>query len=182
MAARSILVLGDQVIATSPTAAVSILQVRAFSQGCLMSVSAIARRSDRVAWYPRNWFRTGNSASGTLAPDDLLRFTVSLTDGRQASSLDPWRRPADTPDPDLSLTTYGTRVRSSTADPYGAPSDPAGADTVVAEITTELWLWPRPDTAGLTLTVSWPAFGITAVPAPIDARHIHDTATAAGIW
>ncbi|MEV6644519.1 hypothetical protein [Amycolatopsis sp. NPDC051371] len=134
----------NEVVARSGQASVSVVELRRFSDGCIVQVEAAATSSAGPAGEA---LRAGMAMSGDVAgpPPAVLRFGVQLDGGATASTLDHVIAPAAEPEP-----------------PYFSVLGGPGFDIEGNRLSTrqELWLWPAYDEFGLV--VEWPLFEISS--------------------
>lgn len=164
----------QEVIARAENARVVLIELRAFREGCLLEVNAVARRGDQPE---REWMgsRTAglplffhSSQPGEPLPPQLLRFGVQFADGRKATTIRRWPgygEPQPEPEPPVlrALAGHGKTAMDD-----------------VVDVSQPLWLWPAPPAEMFDLVVEWPAAGIELTRYQLDGGRIAEAAVHAG--
>jgi hypothetical protein len=162
----------QEVIASAEDVRVVLIELRAFHEGCLFEVAAVARRGDRP---DREWMggRAGLSSlfhapqPGEPLPPSLLRFGVRFADGRKATTIRRWPgygEPQPEPEPPVLHALGG----------HGST-----ADDDLLDVSQPLWLWPAPPAEMFDLVVEWPAVGIELTSHQVDGARIAEAAAQA---
>jgi hypothetical protein len=158
----------QEVIASAEYARIVLVELRAFREGCLLEINAVARRGDRPE---QDWL--GGPAFGLLfnppqpgqqLPPQLLRFGVQFADGRKATTLH-------------RLPGYGEEQPEP--EPPVLQAVGGGGSTVqddVVDVVKPLWLWPAPPAELFDLVVEWPLGGIELTRYQLDGRRIAEAA------
>ncbi len=164
----------QEIIASAENARVVLIELRAFREGCLLEVNAVARRGDQPE---REWIgsRTADLAQlfhpsrpGEPLSPYLLRFGVQFADGRKATTIGRWPgygEPQPEPEPPV-LHALGGRGSTASKD--------------MLDVWQPLWLWPAPPAQMFDLVVEWPAAGIELTRYQLDGGRIAEATVHAG--
>lgn len=143
----------QQALAKSAEATIRVLELRRYSNGTTIEVEASAVTADSD---PGEALRKGMETSGDDAepPPAVLRFSVLLSDGATASTLDHPIVPSQAP-----------------AQPYLSSLGGPGYSITGGQLYSKqmLWLWPNPAGDAFELAAEWPLFNISAT-STIDIR------------
>jgi hypothetical protein len=157
----------QEVIARSANARVVLIELRAFSEGCLLDVNAVARRGDLTdeEWMGGRGLQLvfHHPQPGEPLPPELLRFGVQFADGRRTTTVR--RMPGYGEQQDLEPPVLHTAGGRASTDPDGA-----------LDVMHPLWLWPAPPAEPFDLVVEWPAVGIELTRYQLDGRRIAEAA------
>lgn len=159
----------QRVVAESECALVVLTAVHAYCEGCVIDYRAAARRS--AGSEHRHDRAELHDIFDPQVPEATVNFRVDLPDGTGSTIRD----------------TIALRYQAYDA-PGTSPTPPAlvpliGSGGVsnahVLEVHQPLWLWPLPPPEQFTMTVDWPAYGITGATHHLDGAAIVDAAKAA---
>jgi hypothetical protein len=157
------------VIARSATAAVALLELRVYPQGCLFEFTSVAHLPEPATTLPDVGRETLQAMFSPPLPGEplspkLLRLGVALSDGRTATTIEA-----------AHLYAYGPgEPRPPVFMASGGHANLADEHTICWQ--EHLWLWPAPPAETFDLVVEWPAFGIDETRTSIDGATITEAA------
>ncbi|GAA3118926.1 hypothetical protein GCM10010466_07260 [Planomonospora alba] len=159
-----------KLIATSHHVAVVLKEIVAHPDGCLFEVEAVARR---MGMKERKWDKLSEALSdGPQSRDwideqDLaqaIRFGVSLSNGRKATTLDERHWDDDEPPQSPYLMKYENSSIATTD------------DDEFERARYGLWLWPLPPEEDFHFVTEWPLAGIPLTFSDINGSMIGEWA------
>jgi hypothetical protein len=131
-------------------AIIVLIEIRAFTTGCVLELDFVARPEGPVEDRPSVRFTRAAAGGGP-------RIGVRFADGRKAINGEHVLEPESAPEPPILRGFVGAGFHRR--------------DTYV-RLREQLWLWPLPPAEDFELVVAWPGMGIQEVHSVLDGAAI----------